>query len=100
MLQSLVGSKHIRKFDAFSKISPDAQIRTSSGGLITVLSFVLIIVLVFAEFISYRMVIVQPELVVDKTRAERMNIHLNISFPHVPCSCKASFKKKIFLSRG
>ena len=100
MLQSLVGSKYIRKFDAFSKISPDAQIRTSSGGLITVLSFALITVLVFAEFISYRTVIVQPELVVDKTRAERMNIHLNISFPRVPCSCKGlSFFINLSLAR-
>ena len=26
-----------------------------------------------------------PELIVDKTRGEKMEIHMNISFPRVPC---------------
>ena len=26
-----------------------------------------------------------PELIVDKTRGEKMEIHMNISFPRMPC---------------
>ena len=82
----MVFGKGIRRLDAFSKIVPDAQVRTSTGGLITIASMCLIMILIVANFLSYRTIIVRPELVVDKTRGERMSIHFNITFPHVPCS--------------
>ena len=76
----------IKRFDVFTKIAPDVRIRTSSGGLITVISLILMFVLVTAEYFSYSKIIVRPELIVDKSRGERMTIHLNITFPNIPCS--------------
>ena len=41
--------------------------------------------LVWGEYADYRRVVVHPELIVDKGRGEKMEIHMNISFPRVPC---------------
>lgn len=63
----------------------DVRIRTNIGALITLLSFTLIAFLTLGEFIDYRRVHEETQLVVDKNRGERLTIHLNITFPRVPC---------------
>ncbi|KAM3420229.1 Endoplasmic reticulum-Golgi intermediate compartment protein [Cercospora zeina] len=73
------------KLDAFTKTVEDARIRTSTGGLVTITSLILILYLVWGEWSDYRRVIVHPELIVDKGRGEKMEIHMNVSFPRVPC---------------
>lgn len=73
------------RLDAFTKTVEDARVRTTSGGIVTVLSLVVILYLVWGEWADFRRIIVSPELVVDKGRGEKMEIHMNISFPHMPC---------------
>ncbi|KAK5698252.1 ER-derived vesicles protein erv46 [Elasticomyces elasticus] len=73
------------RLDAFTKTVEDARIRTTSGGIVTLTSLLLILYLVWGEWADYRRVIVHPELMVDKGRGEKMEIHMNISFPRVPC---------------
>ncbi|KAF4210227.1 hypothetical protein CNMCM8980_004547 [Aspergillus fumigatiaffinis] len=73
------------RLDAFAKTVEDARIRTTSGGIITLASLVVILYLVWGEWLDYRRVVVLPELVVDKSRGERMEIHMNITFPRLPC---------------
>ncbi|KAF2836323.1 endoplasmic reticulum-golgi intermediate compartment protein-like protein 3 [Patellaria atrata CBS 101060] len=73
------------RLDAFTKTVEDARVRTTSGGIVTIVSLVTILYLVWSEWADYRRVVVRPELVVDKGRAEKMQIHMNISFPRVPC---------------
>ena len=75
----------LTRLDAFAKTVEDARIRTSSGGIVTIASLLIVLYLVWAEWADYRRVHVHPELVVDKSRGERMEIHLNISFPRIPC---------------
>ena len=48
-------------------------------------SLLIILWLVWGEWADYRRVVVKPELIVDKGRGEKMEIHLNITFPRVPC---------------
>jgi hypothetical protein len=74
-----------RQLDAFSKTVEDARVRTSSGGIVTILSVLIMSWLIWGEWSEYRTVAVHPELIVDKGRGEKMEIHLNISFPRVPC---------------
>lgn len=74
------------RLDAFTKTVEDARVRTSSGGIITIVSLLLILYLTWQEWTSYRRIVVHPEILVDKTRGEKMEVHLNISFPHLPCS--------------
>jgi hypothetical protein len=73
------------KLDAFTKTVEDARVRTTSGGIVTVTSLLLILWLAWGEWADYRRIVVHPELMVDKGRGEKMEIHMNISFPRVPC---------------
>lgn len=79
------GKSSFRRLDAFTKTVEDARVRTTSGGIVTLTSLVLILYLIFGEWSDYRRVTVHPELVVDKGRGEKMEIHMNISFPRMPC---------------
>jgi len=76
----------LTRLDAFSKTVEDARIRTTSGGIVTLVSIIIVSFLVIGEFRDYRRVVVRPELVVDKTRGEQLPININITFPHLPCS--------------
>lgn len=73
------------RLDAFTKTVEDARVRTTSGGVITICSLLVIFYLVWAEWADYRRIVVKPELIVDKGRGEKMEIHMNITFPRMPC---------------
>ncbi|CAN8099095.1 unnamed protein product [Discula destructiva] len=73
------------RLDAFTKTVEDARIRTSSGGIITIVSLIVVLYLAWGEWADYRRSVIHPELIVDKGRGERMEIHLNITFPKMPC---------------
>jgi endoplasmic reticulum-Golgi intermediate compartment protein 3 len=73
------------RLDAFTKTVEDARVRTASGGVVTIASLLLIFWLVWGEWADYRRIVIRPELIVDKGRGERMEIHMNITFPRMPC---------------
>ncbi|KAK9478778.1 endoplasmic reticulum vesicle transporter-domain-containing protein [Lipomyces japonicus] len=81
----MASRRRLTTFDAFTKTVEDARVRTTSGGIVTIVSTIVIILLIISEWIDYRRVVNRPELIVDKTRGERMVINLNITFPTVPC---------------
>jgi hypothetical protein len=56
--------------DAFTKTVEDARIRTTSGGVVTIASLLIILFLIWGEWSDYRKIVVQPELIVDKGRGE------------------------------
>jgi hypothetical protein len=37
------------------------------------------------EFIDYRRVHLEPSILVDRSRGEKLTVDLNITFPRVPC---------------
>lgn len=78
--------KRFQSFDVFDKVSKEAQIKTNSGGIVTLTSVVVILFLLTSEWNSYRKISVHPELTVDTSRQERMSININITFPTIPCS--------------
>ncbi|SLM40050.1 copii-coated vesicle membrane protein [Lasallia pustulata] len=73
------------RLDAFTKTVEDARVRTTSGGIVTIVSLLVVFYLVWGEWSEYRRIVVHPELIVDKGRGEKMEIHLNVSFPRIPC---------------
>lgn len=73
------------RLDAFTKTVEDARVRTTSGGIVTITSLLLVLYLIWGEWADYKKIVVQPELIVDKGRGEKMEIHLNVTFPRVPC---------------
>ena len=56
------------RLDAFTKTVEDARVRTTSGGLVTIASLLVVLYLVWGEWSDYRRVVVNPELIVDKGR--------------------------------
>lgn len=56
------------RLDAFTKTVEDARIRTTSGGIVTIASLLIVFYLVWGEWRDYRRVVVHPELIVDKGR--------------------------------
>ncbi|EON64276.1 hypothetical protein W97_03507 [Coniosporium apollinis CBS 100218] len=73
------------RLDAFTKTVEDARVRTTSGGIVTIVSLLVMVWLVWGEWADYRRIGVKAELVVDRGRGEKMEIHMNISFPRIPC---------------
>ena len=58
------------RLDAFTKTVEDARIRTTSGGIVTIASLLIVIYLIWGEWSDYRRVTVHPEIIVDKGRGE------------------------------
>lgn len=56
------------RLDAFTKTVEDARVRTTSGGIVTIASLLIVFWLVWGEWSDYRRVVVHPELIVDKGR--------------------------------
>ncbi|KAK9451409.1 endoplasmic reticulum vesicle transporter-domain-containing protein [Limtongia smithiae] len=77
--------RRLTTFDAFSKTVEDARVRTTSGGVVTIVASVVIFLLMISEWVDYRTIVNRPELIVDKNRGERMSINLNITFSRLPC---------------
>lgn len=71
--------------DAFAKTVEDARIRTASGGIITLICVVIVLLLMKNEYNDYTTIITRPELVVDRDINKQLDINLDISFPNLPC---------------
>jgi len=56
------------RLDAFTKTVEDARIRTTSGGIVTIVSLLVVLWLSWGEWLDYRRIVVHPELIVDKGR--------------------------------
>lgn len=56
------------RLDAFTKTVEDARIRTTSGGIVTIVSLIVVLWLAWGEWSDYRRIVIHPELIVDKGR--------------------------------
>lgn len=56
------------RLDAFTKTVEDARIRTTSGGIVTIVSLIVVLYLAWGEWADYRRTVIHPELIVDKGR--------------------------------
>ncbi|KAL1540496.1 endoplasmic reticulum-Golgi intermediate compartment protein 3-like [Salvia divinorum] len=84
MMESLIGK--IRNLDAYPKINEDFYSRTLSGGFITLASSIVMILLFISELRLYLHAVTETKLVVDTSRAERLRINFDVTFPALPCS--------------
>jgi hypothetical protein len=66
----------LRQLDQYPKINEDFYSRTLSGGLITIVSSVLMILLFFSELRLFLSVEKSSELVVDTARGEVLQINV------------------------
>ena len=64
------------RLDAFTKTVEDARVRTTSGGIVTIVSLLVVFYLVLGEWSDYRRIYVQPELIVDKGRGQQIYLSM------------------------
>ncbi|CAG8601157.1 3304_t:CDS:2 [Diversispora eburnea] len=74
-----------QSLDAYAKTLDDFRIKTYYGAALTIISAIIIIILLWSEFNEYRSTEIRPELIVDKSRKEKLTININVTFPRVPC---------------
>jgi endoplasmic reticulum-Golgi intermediate compartment protein 3 len=60
------------RLDAFTKTVDEARVRTTSGGIVTIASLLIVLYLALGEWRDYRRVVVHPELIVDKGRGKSL----------------------------
>ncbi|CAJ1971782.1 unnamed protein product [Sphenostylis stenocarpa] len=76
----------LRSLDAYPKINEDFYSRTLSGGVITLASSILMLLLFFSELRLYLHAVTETKLVVDTSRGETLRINFDVTFPALPCS--------------
>ncbi|KAL6269698.1 hypothetical protein ACE6H2_026609 [Prunus campanulata] len=76
----------LRNLDAYPKINDDFFSRTLSGGIITLASSLLILLLFFSELRLYLHTVTESKLLVDASRGETLHINFDVTFPAIRCS--------------
>lgn len=78
--------KKLKAFDAYAQPAEEFRVRTVSGALISLVCSAVITVLVLGELRYYLAVQVRPEITLDRSLGERLNISFDVTFPHVGCA--------------
>lgn len=66
-----------------------AQVR-GADETVTFISLSIILTSVMLEFIDYRRIHLEPSIIVDRSRGEKLVIEMDVTFPRVPCYRKLS----------
>jgi len=75
----------LKAMDAFGKTMEDVKVRTRTGAFLTLVSAAIILSFTIMEFLDYRRIAIDTSVVVDRSRGEKLTVHLNVTFPRVPC---------------
>ncbi|KAM6581199.1 uncharacterized protein LOC115725673 [Cannabis sativa] len=76
----------LRNLDAYPKVNEDFYNRTFSGGIITIVSSLVMLILFFSEFSLFLHTVKETKLVVDTSRGETLRINFDVTFPVIACS--------------
>jgi hypothetical protein len=76
----------LRNLDAYPKINEDFYRRTLSGGVITLASSIVMLILFFSELQLYIHPVTETQLRVDTSRGEKLRINFDVTFPALQCS--------------
>jgi hypothetical protein len=55
------------------------------NGSVTFISLSIILTSMMLEFVDYRRINLEPSIMVDRSRGEKLVIEMDITFPRVPC---------------
>eukprot|EP00455_Lapot_gusevi_P014726 TRINITY_DN1739_c0_g4_i1.p1 TRINITY_DN1739_c0_g4~~TRINITY_DN1739_c0_g4_i1.p1 ORF type:complete len:360 (-),score=61.73 TRINITY_DN1739_c0_g4_i1:64-1143(-) len=81
---SLVES--FKQLDLYPKIEDEHRVQTETGGLVTIISGFIILILLISEFSSYLSFTFKEDVEVDTTVSDQLFINFNITFPALSCS--------------
>lgn len=72
-------------YDVYSKVHEDYRVKTQSGGAISIISMVAMLVLFVQELDNYLEIETIDHIIVDTTLDQKLPIGLNITFPGLRC---------------
>ncbi|KAL9361208.1 hypothetical protein Peur_043993 [Populus x canadensis] len=75
----------IKKLDAFPRAEEHLLQKTQSGALVSIIGLVTMATLFYHELAYYLTTYTVHQMSVDLTRGETLPIHINITFPSLPC---------------
>ncbi|KAK5985942.1 Endoplasmic reticulum-Golgi intermediate compartment protein 3 [Trichostrongylus colubriformis] len=76
----------LRELDAYTKPMEDFRVKTLSGGMVSLISSIVIVLLAIQETHHYLAGDIVEQLFVDTTSSDiRLDVHFDISFPYLPC---------------
>ncbi|GJP46563.1 hypothetical protein CLOM_g5836 [Closterium sp. NIES-68] len=78
--------KKLRQLDAYPKVNEDFYSRTMSGGILTLISSVVMAILFITELRLFLQPKIVNELSVDLSRGETLKINLDVTFPRLSCA--------------
>ncbi|VDM71358.1 unnamed protein product [Strongylus vulgaris] len=77
----------LREFDAYTKPMEDFRVKTLSGGMVSVIASVVIILLAIQETSHFLAGDVVEQLYVDSTSSDvRLDVHFDVTFHRLPCA--------------
>uniref|UniRef100_A0A7N0T4K7 Endoplasmic reticulum-Golgi intermediate compartment protein 3 n=1 Tax=Kalanchoe fedtschenkoi TaxID=63787 RepID=A0A7N0T4K7_KALFE len=76
----------LRKLDAYPEINEDFYSRTFSGGFLTVVLSVVMLLIFVSELSLYLHTVTKTQLIVDTTRGEMLKVYFDVTFADIPCS--------------
>ncbi|KAL9645959.1 hypothetical protein ABK040_001066 [Willaertia magna] len=74
-----------KNFDFYPKTADDFRIKTLGGGVISIVSLIVIFILTFSELYFYMQIERFDELYVDTGLDRKIPIHINLTFPAISC---------------
>jgi len=77
--------RQLKKFDVYNKVQEDYVIQTGSGGIVSLISVVTMLMLFLTAFHEYLRVEVVDHIIVDTMSDQQLPIGVNITFPHLRC---------------
>jgi hypothetical protein len=77
--------RSLKRFDIYSKVDEDYRIQTRSGGVVSLVSMLTMLLLVLTQLHEYLTVEVIDHIIVDTTLDQKLPIGVNITFPHLRC---------------
>ncbi len=85
--RGLLSPQSVKRLDFFEKVESDMTVKTDRGGRVTLIGYVIMVVLVLAEFLSWRSsnASLTEHVVVDTSLGKKMSVTLNITFPSLHC---------------
>ncbi|KAL5662414.1 hypothetical protein ACJX0J_029539 [Zea mays] len=78
--------QRLKRLDAYPKVNEDFYKRTLSGGIVTLVAAVVMLLLFISETRSYFYSATETKLVVDTSRGERLRVNFDITFLSIPCT--------------
>jgi len=76
----------LKAFDAYPRPAEEFRVRTLFGAIASIVCGIIIVILVWGEFLYYLKVTIVPEIKLDDNRIAKVNVTFDITFPHIGCA--------------